>query len=104
MADELFTAPSDLTLSSDADLAELETRAVAEFERVSAIDNVDPDALAYAMRLTDDLDRIRGELRVREVRALFPGAKASLAASAGAFLGPEYRYDMVRAGISLRLR
>ena len=69
MADELFTAPSDLTLSSDADLAELETRAVAEFERVSAIDNVDPDALAYAMRLTDDLDRIRGELRVREVRA-----------------------------------
>ena len=69
MADELFTAPSDLTLSSDADLAELETRAVAEFERVSAIDNVDPDTLAYAMRLTDDLDRIRGELRVREVRA-----------------------------------
>ena len=69
MADELFSAPSDLTLSSDADLAELETRAVAEFERVSAIDNVDPDTLAYAMRLTDDLDRIRGELRVREVRA-----------------------------------
>ncbi|WP_192806283.1 major capsid protein [Streptomyces sp. SS1-1] len=69
MADELFSAPSDLTLSSDADLAELETRAVAEFERVSAIDNVDPDTLTYAMRLTDDLDRIRGELRVREVRA-----------------------------------
>jgi hypothetical protein len=69
VADELFSAPSDLTLSSDADLAELETRAVAEFERVSAIDNVDPDTLAYAMRLTDDLDRIRGELRVREVRA-----------------------------------
>ncbi|KAB2976038.1 major capsid protein [Streptomyces sp. SS1-1] len=69
VADELFSAPSDLTLSSDADLAELETRAVAEFERVSAIDNVDPDTLTYAMRLTDDLDRIRGELRVREVRA-----------------------------------
>jgi hypothetical protein len=68
-ADELFSAPSDLTLASDADLAELETRAVAEFERVSAIDGVDPDALAYAMRLTDDLDRIRAELRVREVRA-----------------------------------
>jgi hypothetical protein len=69
VADELFTAPSDLTLTSDADLTELETRAVTEFERVSSIDNVDPDTLAYAMRLTDDLDRIRGELRVREVRA-----------------------------------
>jgi hypothetical protein len=68
-ADELFTAPTDLTLSSDTDLAELETRAVAEFNRVNEIDNVDPDTLAYAMRLTDDLDRIRGELRVREVRA-----------------------------------
>ncbi|WP_460071078.1 major capsid protein [Streptomyces sp. YKOK-I1] len=68
-AEELFSAPPDLTLSSDADLAELESRAVAEFSRVSEIDNVDPDTLAYAMRLTDDLDRIRAELRVREVRA-----------------------------------
>jgi hypothetical protein len=69
VADELFSAPSDLTLSSDADLAELETRAVTEFNRVSELDSVDPETLQYAMRLTDDLDRIRGELRVREVRA-----------------------------------
>lgn len=68
-AEELFSAPSDLTLSSDTDLTELETRAVAEFNRVSELDSVEPDTLAYAMRLTDDLDRIRGELRVREVRA-----------------------------------
>jgi hypothetical protein len=68
-AEELFNAPPDLTLSSDADLAELETRAVAEFNRVNELDNVEPDTLAYAMRLTDDLDRIRAELRVREVRA-----------------------------------
>ena len=39
--------------------------------------------------------------RFRDQRALFPGARAALAASAGAFLGPDYRYDMVRAGISL---
>jgi alanine racemase len=39
--------------------------------------------------------------RFREARALFPGAPASLAASAGAFLGPDYRGDMVRAGVSL---
>jgi hypothetical protein len=68
-AEELFSAPSDLTLSSDTDLTELETRAVAEFERVHGSDNVDPETLQYAMRLTDDLDRIRAELRVREVRA-----------------------------------
>lgn len=68
-AEELFSAPSDLTLSSDTELGELETRAITEFTRVSEIQDVDPDTLAYAMRLTDDLDRIRGELRVREVRA-----------------------------------
>jgi len=36
-----------------------------------------------------------------EARALFPEARASLAASAGAFLGPDYRFDLVRPGISL---
>jgi alanine racemase len=37
----------------------------------------------------------------RVARALFPEARASLAASAGAFLGADYRYDLIRAGISL---
>lgn len=74
-AEELFSAPPDLTLSTDADLTELETRAVAEFDRISAEDGqpVSPDALqdriAYAHRLTSDLDRIRAELQVREDRA-----------------------------------
>lgn len=68
-AEDLFSAPPDLTLSSDSELQELETRAVSEFERVHGSDNVDPETLQYAMRLTDDLDRIRAELRVREVRA-----------------------------------
>ena len=39
--------------------------------------------------------------RFREVRALFPEAPASLAASAGIFLGPEHRFDVVRPGVSL---
>lgn len=39
--------------------------------------------------------------RFRAVRALFPEARASFANSGGTFLGPEYRFDMVRAGISL---
>ena len=36
-----------------------------------------------------------------EVRALFPQARASLSASAGTFLGPEYRFDLVRPGVSM---
>lgn len=39
--------------------------------------------------------------RFCEARALFPGTRTSLAASAGAFLGPDYRCDMVRGGITL---
>lgn len=34
-------------------------------------------------------------------RRAFPAARASLAASSGLYLGPEYRMDMVRPGISL---
>jgi alanine racemase len=36
-----------------------------------------------------------------EIRSLFPEAQASLAASAGIFLGEDYRFDLVRPGISL---
>ena len=36
-----------------------------------------------------------------EARSLFPAARASLAASAGVFLGADYRFDQVRPGISL---
>jgi len=68
-AEELFSAPSDLTLSSDTELADLEARGSAEFDRVETIQDVDPETLQYAMRLADDLDRLRAELRVREVRA-----------------------------------
>ncbi len=36
-----------------------------------------------------------------ETKALFPKTRASLSASAGTFLGPDYRFDLVRPGISL---
>lgn len=39
--------------------------------------------------------------RFRRARAMFPEAKASLSASAGVFLGPDYRFDIVRPGVSL---
>ena len=39
--------------------------------------------------------------RFRTLRRGFPDARAGLANSAGAFLGPEYHFDLVRAGIAL---
>jgi alanine racemase len=39
--------------------------------------------------------------RFLEARLLFPGVPASLAASAGVFLSPDYRFDVVRPGVSL---
>jgi len=36
-----------------------------------------------------------------EARSLFPQARASLAASPGVFLGPEYRFELVRPGMAL---
>jgi alanine racemase len=39
--------------------------------------------------------------RFQAVRRLFPQARASLAASAGIFLGPDYRFEVVRPGVSL---
>jgi len=69
-AEELFSAPADLTLITDADeLRELEARGVTEFERIDALTDVDPETLAYAFRVRDDVKRLRAEIRVRELRA-----------------------------------
>ena len=39
--------------------------------------------------------------RFRAIRDAFPGARASLANSAGTFLGSDYHFDLVRPGIAL---
>lgn len=39
--------------------------------------------------------------RFAAIRPLFPQARASFAASAGIFLGPDFRFDIVRPGVSL---
>lgn len=39
--------------------------------------------------------------RFNTVRPLFPETRASFAASAGIFLGPDFRFDIVRPGVSL---
>src|SRR3990172_5277157 len=69
MADELFSAPPDLTLVSDPDLRELETHGIADFDRINGLEDVTPERVQYASRLTEDLDRIRAELAARDTRA-----------------------------------
>jgi hypothetical protein len=66
--EELVSVPQDLTLIKEADLHDLSSKVVQEFTRVEALD-VTPANIQYAMRLTDDLDRLRNEITVREVRA-----------------------------------
>ena len=39
--------------------------------------------------------------RFRALRGAFPAARASLANSAGMFLGPDYHFDLVRPGVAL---
>lgn len=66
---ELFEAPADLTLVGNAELQELESRAVAAYDTVNGKADITPEDIAYAERLASDLDRIRAELRVQETRA-----------------------------------
>ena len=56
--------------------------------------------LACADEPSSPLNRRQLE-RFRAVRDAFPGARASLANSAGTFLGPDYHFDLVRPGIAL---
>jgi alanine racemase len=49
----------------------------------------------------DDPRNLEQLARFQSVRPLFAEARASFANSGGVFLGPDYRFDMVRGGISL---
>jgi hypothetical protein len=69
VADEFVTVPQDLTLLSDQDLADLEARAVAEFDRIRADTNVTPEGVEYQMRLATDIDRLRATIVGREAAA-----------------------------------
>ena len=66
--EELVSVPQDLTLVGESDLHDYSAKVIAEFNRVEQLD-VTPGNIQYAMRLTDDLDRLRSEITVREVRA-----------------------------------
>lgn len=63
-----------------------------------------PDLIMSHLACADTPDHPmnRQQLAVfREVRALFPDLPASLANSAGIFLGPDFHFDLVRPGIAL---
>ena len=68
MADNIVEIPQDLTLVSDEELASLHTRADAEWARLDAVEQVNPQDLQYMARLTDDLVRRRVRHVVTEIR------------------------------------
>ena len=65
---------------------------------------IDVDLLMSHLACADEPDSEMNKVqlsRFRENVQRFPGVRASLANSAGIFLGPEYHFDLVRPGISL---
>jgi alanine racemase len=73
-------------------------------EEAALLAGRDVDLVMSHLGSADEPDNPRsaGQLaRFQAVRALFPGAKASLSASAGMFLGADYQFDVVRPGVSL---
>lgn len=79
MPEELVSVPADLKLLSDDELQELETRATAEFNRLSEEDDVTPEALESLMTLTEGIERVRAEASLREDRARTEAERQRLA-------------------------
>ena len=78
-----------------------EAQAVVQSDRLRGLDL--GLVMSHLGSATDPADR-RNQLqlgRFAQVRKLFPGVRASFAASAGIMLGPDYRNDLIRPGISL---
>lgn len=72
-------------------------------------DTLQPAGLAPALLMShlacadtpDDPKNAQQLERFREIRATFPDCPASLANSGGIMLGPDFHFDMVRAGVAL---
>lgn len=85
--DELFSAPSDLTLMSVADLTTLQEKGLAELNRLNAEDPGEVTAesvqkrIAYASSIEDDLDRIGAELEGKQTTAARLAEKAQIKAA-----------------------
>lgn len=79
-----------------------QARALAQApERLAGLDvELVMSHLGSAPTPSDPRNRLQLD-RFTAVRPLFPEARASFAASAGIFLGPDYRFDIVRPGVSM---
>jgi len=73
----------------------------AEPERLTGIDL--KLVMTHLVSADQPDDQINEQQRQKfaQVRALFPDAEASLANGAGIFLGPDYHFDVARAGLAL---
>lgn len=81
--------------AAEARALAVDRTAFGAFEAVLLISH-----LAIAEEPADPMNRSQFD-RFAEARALFPGVPASLAASSGIFLGPDWHLDWVRPGASL---
>ena len=67
--------PLDLALVPLDELRTLETAAVAEFERLEASGDPTADTVERALKVADDLDRVREEIGLKENRAAAAAAR-----------------------------
>lgn len=78
--------------------------AIEAAARVEAAKSLRPQLVISHLACAAQPDDRRNALQLQafsQARSAFPGVPASLAASAGIYLGPDYRFDVVRPGISL---
>lgn len=83
-------------------LSVAEARALAQAR--DSLKGLDVDLLLSHLGSADLPEDTRNSCQLQrflQVRSQFPEARCSLAASAGTFLASEYRFDMVRPGVSL---
>jgi alanine racemase len=97
-----WTAPGPLALQVDTGM----NRGGVTFDQAMAFDPAGLEiglVMSHLAAATTPADPYNAEQRVRfgEVRRRFASAQASLAASAGIFLGEDYHFDLVRPGVSL---
>jgi hypothetical protein len=67
--EELVNVPQDLTLVNDTELESYGNQAVAEFDRINALEEVTAESIQYGLKLADDIDRVRAEVAARTARA-----------------------------------
>lgn len=68
--EDLVHVPQDLTIVSDSELETYGNHALAEFDRINALEEVTADTIEYGVRLADGIDRVRAEVAARNVRAV----------------------------------